>query len=84
MLTPTIHEQEDGTFLALCATQNSSKESLVSWTSLLVKANPTLSAIPIVYRLRHRTAEMIVDDQLQKDNVDPSPVRYRVDPASRK
>lgn len=52
----SVHEQEDGVILAVCATGTSSKDSLLSWIRLLEKnGNPNLSDAPVVFTLR--TAE---------------------------
>lgn len=52
----SVHEQEDGVILALCATGTSSKDSLLSWIRCLERdGNEKLADIPIVFTLR--TAE---------------------------
>jgi len=58
---PTDHEQSDGTVLAMCITGTSSKESLVSWISLLQRTNPHLAQLPVVFQYRHRASEEIGD-----------------------
>ncbi|XP_050544192.1 evolutionarily conserved signaling intermediate in Toll pathway, mitochondrial [Daktulosphaira vitifoliae] len=46
----TVHEQEDGTILAVCATGTSSKNSLLSWIRFLEQdGNPRLSKLPILF-----------------------------------
>ncbi|KAL7635925.1 UNVERIFIED_CONTAM: hypothetical protein RMT77_013742 [Armadillidium vulgare] len=45
----TVHEQEDGTIMATCATGTSSKDSLLSWIRLLEKTIPPLASIPILF-----------------------------------
>lgn len=53
LVQPSVHEQEDGVILGLCATGTSSRDSLLSWIRLLEKAgNPALSSIPVVFRLK--------------------------------
>jgi len=49
---PSVHEQEDGTILAMCITGTSSKESLTSWIRFLERSNEKLSQIPVVFRLQ--------------------------------
>jgi len=49
---PSVHEQEDGTVLAMCITGTSSKESLTSWIRFLERTNEKLAQIPVVFRLR--------------------------------
>ncbi|VVC33258.1 Hypothetical protein CINCED_3A018933 [Cinara cedri] len=49
----TVHEQEDGTILAVAATGTSSKNSLLSWIRFLEKdGNPRLTKIPILFTSR--------------------------------
>ena len=49
---PSVHEQEDGTILAMCVSGTSSKDSLASWIKFLERDNPQLATIPVVFRLR--------------------------------
>jgi signaling intermediate in Toll pathway protein len=49
---PTIHEQEDGTIFAVCATGTSSRESLLSWIRFLEKENPKLSDLAVLFTLQ--------------------------------
>jgi evolutionarily conserved signaling intermediate in Toll pathway len=55
---PSIHQQPDGTVLGLCATGTQSKESLVTWVSLLERRSPALAKIPVLFRLRHAGKEV--------------------------
>ena len=48
---PNIHEQEDGTILACCATGTSSKDSLLSWIRFMQRDNPDMEGIPILFTL---------------------------------
>ncbi|XP_052784269.1 evolutionarily conserved signaling intermediate in Toll pathway, mitochondrial-like [Mya arenaria] len=48
---PNIHQQEDGTILAMCITQTGCKDSLISWIRCLQERNPKLAKIQIVFRL---------------------------------
>jgi len=48
---PTVHEQEDGTILAIAATGTSSRDSLLSWIRFLEKENPTLSQLAVLFTL---------------------------------
>lgn len=52
MSPSTVHEQDDGTVMAMCATGTSSKDSLLSWIRFLQRTNPKLSEIPVVFTLR--------------------------------
>jgi len=63
---PSIHEQEDGTILAMCITGTSSKESLTSWIKFLERSNEKLSQIPVVFRLRSPQAEVDVWSEKQE------------------
>uniref|UniRef100_A0A915I2R5 Evolutionarily conserved signaling intermediate in Toll pathway, mitochondrial n=1 Tax=Romanomermis culicivorax TaxID=13658 RepID=A0A915I2R5_ROMCU len=59
ILTPTIHEQSDGTILALVITGSSSKESLAYWLRFLQEYNPSLKEIPVVFRISSPTGELV-------------------------
>jgi len=48
----SVHEQEDGKILGVCATGTSSKDSLLSWIRLLEKNNPKLAKLPVLFRIR--------------------------------
>ncbi|KAM3964390.1 evolutionarily conserved signaling intermediate in Toll pathway, mitochondrial-like, partial [Aphomia sociella] len=48
----TVHEQDDGTIVSVCATGTSSRDSLLSWIRLLEQnGNPSLSNIPVIFTL---------------------------------
>jgi len=50
---PSVHEQEDGCILAVCATGSSSKDSLVSWIRFLQDTNPRLGKdVSVLFTLR--------------------------------
>ncbi|KAL2747994.1 hypothetical protein V1477_003889 [Vespula maculifrons] len=51
VIAPTVHEQEDGVYFAICATGTSSKDSAISWIRYLQKDNPVLEKIPILIKL---------------------------------
>jgi len=54
-LTPvekSVHEQEDGTVLALCVTETSSPSSVSAWLYFLQLTNPALENIHIVFSLK--------------------------------
>eukprot|EP00092_Neocalanus_flemingeri_P033981 GFUD01036949.1.p1 GENE.GFUD01036949.1~~GFUD01036949.1.p1 ORF type:complete len:414 (+),score=96.86 GFUD01036949.1:55-1296(+) len=48
---PTVHEQEDGTILAVCATGSSSRDSLLSWIRTLETTNPNLANMAVLFTL---------------------------------
>ncbi|XP_045476027.1 evolutionarily conserved signaling intermediate in Toll pathway, mitochondrial [Harmonia axyridis] len=64
----TVHEQDDGTIFAICATGTSSKDSLLSWIRHLEKnGNEVLSKIPVVFTLRSAPSELMTQSQEGKD-----------------
>lgn len=49
----SIHQQDDGTIYAICATGTSTKDSLLSWVRLLERSgNPCLADIPTLFKFR--------------------------------
>lgn len=49
----SIHQQDDGTIYAICATGTSTKDSLLSWVRLLeTNGNPRLAHIPVLFKFR--------------------------------
>lgn len=54
-----LHEQEDGTILAICATESSSQESLIEFIKLLEKTNPNIGKISVIISNRDNTEKMI-------------------------
>lgn len=49
----SIHQQDDGTIYAICATGTSTKDSLLSWIRLLEKdGNPKLAHLPVLFTFR--------------------------------
>jgi len=48
---PSVHEQEDGTILAVCATGSSSRDSLLSWVRKLEISNPRLEDMVVLFTL---------------------------------
>ncbi|XP_014478862.1 PREDICTED: evolutionarily conserved signaling intermediate in Toll pathway, mitochondrial [Dinoponera quadriceps] len=56
---PTVHEQDDGTYFAMCATGTSSKDSLLSWIRCLQKQNPILDIIPVVFKISSSTRNQL-------------------------
>ena len=50
---PTVHEQDDGNILAVCATGTSSRDSLISWIRFLQDENPRLGRdISVLFTLK--------------------------------
>ncbi|KAI1293535.1 Evolutionarily conserved signaling intermediate in Toll pathway, mitochondrial [Halotydeus destructor] len=47
-----IHQQPDGTYLAICATGTSSRDSLLSWIRLLEGANRNLQNLQVIFNQR--------------------------------
>ncbi|XP_071528590.1 evolutionarily conserved signaling intermediate in Toll pathway, mitochondrial [Panulirus ornatus] len=60
---PSVHEQEDGTILAICATGTSNRDSLLSWIRLLEKTNPNLANIPVLFTQTSPIGEVITVEQ---------------------
>lgn len=69
-LPVTVHEQDDGTYYAMCATGISSKDSLLSWIRCLQKANPILEKIPITFKLKSSTEENVLLENENKNVTD--------------
>ncbi|KOB76834.1 Ecsit (Evolutionarily conserved signaling intermediate in toll pathways) [Operophtera brumata] len=59
----TIHEQDDGTIVSICATGSSSRDSLLSWIRLLEKHdNPILSNIPVIFTLTAPSTDVAIQE----------------------
>nr|CAB3515614.1 unnamed protein product [Spodoptera littoralis] len=59
----TVHEQDDGTIVSVCATGTSSRDSLLSWIRLLEKhGNPQLSNIPVIFTLTAPPSEIAIQE----------------------
>lgn len=59
----TLHEQDDGTIVSVCATGTSSRDSLLSWIRLLERhGNPLLSSIPVIFTLTAPPSEMSIPE----------------------
>lgn len=56
----SVHEQNDGTIFAICATGTSTKDSLLSWVRLLQRTNPCLSEIPVLFKFKSVVGSNIV------------------------
>lgn len=57
---PSVHEQDDGTIFAMCATGTSSRDSLLSWIRFLESdGNPQLAKIPVVFTLKSPPGEKL-------------------------
>ncbi|XP_011175343.1 evolutionarily conserved signaling intermediate in Toll pathway, mitochondrial [Solenopsis invicta] len=66
---PTVHEQDDGTYFAMCATGTSTKDSLLSWIRCLQKKNPILTVIPVMFKLMSSTREQLyIDSKSESEN----------------
>jgi len=48
---PGVHEQEDGTIIAVCATGSSSRDALLSWIRKLEHTNPHLEQMVVLFTL---------------------------------
>lgn len=69
----TVHEQDDGTILAIGATGTSSRDSLLSWIRLLQERNPKLAEIPVLFTQASPIGTvMTVDTEHETENsIDP-------------
>lgn len=57
---PSVHEQEDGTVFAMCATGTSSRDSLLSWIRSLEKdGNPALAEVPVLFTSKSPLGEVV-------------------------
>lgn len=63
----TVHEQEDGILLSLCATGTSTRDSLLSWLRILQEENPKLKEIPVIFTLRAPSKSLVTANQPQED-----------------
>lgn len=52
VVKPNVHQQEDGTVLGMCITENGTKDSLISWIRCLQEDNPSLENIPVVFSVQ--------------------------------
>nr|CAD7416254.1 unnamed protein product [Timema poppensis] len=81
---PTVHEQDDGTILAMCATGTSSRDSLLSWVRLLERdGNPALGHVPVLFKLQSPLGELATLEEDQTRIQAPgceSPIERREDP----
>ena len=55
-----MHEQEDGTILAVGITGTSSKDSLLSWIRFLQVKNPHLANLPVLFATHSPLGEVIL------------------------
>lgn len=66
----SIHQQDDGTVYAICATGTSTKDSLLSWIRLLEKhGNPSLEDTPVLFKFKssvNDTALVVVNNENDK------------------
>lgn len=70
---PSVHEQDDGTILAVCATGMSSKDSLLSWIRHLEKdGNPVLAHVPVIFTLKTGTKEVATVDNKNNEKITDS------------
>ncbi|XP_044760666.1 evolutionarily conserved signaling intermediate in Toll pathway, mitochondrial-like isoform X1 [Coccinella septempunctata] len=67
----TVHEQDDGTIFAICATGTSSKDSLLSWIRHLEKnGNHALSEVPVVFTLRSAPKELMAQEETEDRTIE--------------
>lgn len=66
----SVHEQEDGVILAICATGTSSRDSLLSWIRLLEATNPNISNLPVLFTQASPVGEVMVSDEQAEGQVE--------------
>ncbi|EFN84103.1 evolutionarily conserved signaling intermediate in Toll pathway, mitochondrial [Harpegnathos saltator] len=64
----SVHEQQDGTYFAMCATGTSSKNSLLSWIRCLQKQNPILNMIPVMFKLSSSIKDQLYIENTVREN----------------
>lgn len=65
----SVHQQEDGILLAVCATGTSSRDSLLSWLRSLQPTNPCLAKIPVLFRLSGSSPDLQDVAALEEEKV---------------
>jgi evolutionarily conserved signaling intermediate in Toll pathway len=55
----TVHEQIDGTIIAIAATGSSSRDSLLSWIRFLQQSNPALDRIPVLFSMTSPLGQVV-------------------------
>lgn len=66
----SVHQQDDGTIFAICATGTSTKDSLLSWIRLLeANGNPALGEIPVLFRFHSKVGEKAIQIEGQIDTI---------------
>lgn len=82
----SVHQQDDGTIFAICATGTSTKDSLLSWIRLLeVNGNPSLGEIPVLFRFHSKVGEKAIqiEGQTEESNVPSEESRTRTQDTKR-
>ncbi|KAJ8897267.1 hypothetical protein PR048_002613 [Dryococelus australis] len=65
----SVHEQDEGTILAVCATGTSSRDSLLSWVRLQEgDGNPALSEVPVLFKLRSPAGDVVPENSDKTDS----------------
>jgi evolutionarily conserved signaling intermediate in Toll pathway len=59
----TVHEQVEGTIIAIAATGTSSKDSLLSWIRFLQRSNPALNRIPVIFSMTSPFGQVVPVDE---------------------
>lgn len=63
----SVHQQEDATIFAVCATGSSSRDSLLSWLRILQRVNPVLQDLPVVFTLKAPTTAITLANFTQDE-----------------
>nr|CAG4637068.1 EOG090X07J4 [Ceriodaphnia reticulata] len=59
IIQPSVHEQEDGTILAVAVTGTCSKDSLLSWIRHLERKNPQLANLSVLFATHSPLGEVL-------------------------
>lgn len=69
----SVHEQDDGTIMAICATGTSSRDSLLSWIRKLQETSPNLSNIPVLFTQASPIGDVITVEKTPNGEMEATP-----------
>ena len=64
-----VHQQADGTILAIAATGTSSRDSLLSWIRILQTSNPKMDHLNVIFTLKAPATELQPVNEEKHENV---------------
>ncbi|CAG0890728.1 unnamed protein product [Cyprideis torosa] len=74
IIAPTsVHCQDDGIILGICATGTSSKDSLLSWVRLMQRSIPRLGEVPVLFTFRSPLGAVIPVAESASDSSSAQP-----------